>query len=102
LADCHTFPTIGARIEPTRQCRQIRAKVRQSDPIEAVKEDAETTATRKELKNTSISGVMDEERTKTPESESAEEKDVDLKDRISSPKKKRARDQLDDEKAPKQ
>jgi len=74
-------------------------KSAKSDPIEAVKEDAETTATRKELKNTSISGIMEEERAKTPDSDSAGEKDIDLKDRVLSPKKKRARDQLEDEKA---
>jgi hypothetical protein len=69
-----------------------------SDPVEAVKEDAETTATRKELKNTTISGVVEGQRAKTPDSDSADDKEMDLKDHVSSPKKKRARDQLDDEK----
>ncbi|KAM0282717.1 hypothetical protein ACHAQH_002915 [Verticillium albo-atrum] len=67
-----------------------------SDPVDS-KEDAETAATRKELRHTAIS----EDATTDPADQTGrttpdDEQEDDLKDRISSPKKKRARDQLDD------
>ncbi|KAB5572407.1 hypothetical protein GE09DRAFT_956103 [Coniochaeta sp. 2T2.1] len=79
------------------------------------KEDAETTAARREFKHTTISDVGDKpaqpsqdsrdpsddeaERTKTPEPEAS--KDAahdDLKEQVSSPKKKRAHDQFEEHK----
>lgn len=61
------------------------------------REDAETTATRKELRNTSISGPStDVLRTSTPD---VAEEDVTSKNQISSPKKKRAHDQVEDDPA---
>lgn len=66
-----------------------------SESVHPSKEDAETTATRKELRNTSISEPSkDAPHTGTPKM--SEEK-VASGSQISSPKKKRAHDQLDDD-----
>ncbi|TQN74322.1 Nucleoporin NUP56, partial [Colletotrichum shisoi] len=66
-----------------------------SDPIDA-KEDAETAAARKELKHTAISEkpFADGPTAETTPSGSQNE---DHKERVSSPKKKRAHDQLDED-----
>ncbi|KAJ9162250.1 PH domain-like protein [Coniochaeta hoffmannii] len=76
------------------------------------KEDAQTTAARRELKQTTISdggnkaeqpsqdssepSEDEAERTKTPESKTKESPQDDLRELVSSPKKKRAHDQLDE------
>lgn len=68
-----------------------------SESVQASKEDAETTATRKELRNTSISGSNNNApRSGTPE---VPEGKVASEDQVSSPKKKRAHDQLEDDSA---
>lgn len=68
-----------------------------SDSAQAHKEDAETTATRKELRNTYISDSNnDGPRSSTPEVSGEK---VVSKDEVSSPKKKRAHDQVDDDPA---
>jgi hypothetical protein len=87
-----------------------------SEPVTTnpAKEDAETTAARRELKQTSISDGGDKpaqasrdssepsedeaEQTKTPDSKTKDASHDDLKEQISSPKKKRAHDQLDEHK----
>jgi Ran-binding protein 3 len=77
------------------------------------KEDAETTATRRELKQTTISDSADKpaqpsqdssepsedeaEPTKTPESKTKDAPHDDLREQVSSPKKKRAHDQLEEQ-----
>lgn len=77
------------------------------------KEDAETTAARRELKHTSISeqGITvaqdsgsdngtptaGSKRT-TPEPAIGDDKDTEMKEQVSSPKKKRAHDELDESK----
>lgn len=68
-------------------------------------EDAETRATRRELKQSSISDPSgdgtdrdtegSEGRPETPADDVTDERNEELKDHISSPKKKRAHDQLD-------
>ena len=66
-----------------------------SESVQPSKEDAETTATRKELRNTSISeSTNDGARPRTPE---VSEGEVASRDQVSSPKKKRAHDQVDDD-----
>ncbi|KAL1879429.1 hypothetical protein VTK73DRAFT_6961 [Phialemonium thermophilum] len=90
-----------------------------SDSVEigTAKEDAETTAARRELKQTSISekggavasdkcesgdesdrGANSDSRGKTPEAEKDATLDERLREQMSSPKKKRAHDQLDEQK----
>ncbi|OIW31751.1 PH domain-like protein [Coniochaeta ligniaria NRRL 30616] len=87
-----------------------------SEPVttKPAKEDAETTAARRELKQTYISdgGEKPEqtsqdssepsedeaEQTTTPESKTKDAPHDDLKEQVSSPKKKRAHDQLDEQK----
>lgn len=87
-----------------------------SEPVTAqpAKEDAETTAARRELKQTYISDGGDKpaqpsqdssepsedeaEQTKTPESKPKDALHDDLREQVSSPKKKRAHDQLDEQK----
>ncbi|KAL2754569.1 hypothetical protein ACRALDRAFT_1042209 [Sodiomyces alcalophilus JCM 7366] len=75
-----------------------RAASPKSDPIEP-KEDADTAAARKELKQTAISEktagapVQADDRTSNASQE-------ELMDQLSSPKKKRARDQVEDDQAP--
>ena len=70
-------------------------------------EDAETRATRRELKQSSISEKLDSDekdktepeadsrQPETPRTEESERKANDLADQVSSPKKKRAHDQLE-------
>lgn len=59
------------------------------------KEDAETTAAREELRNTSISELdKASRRSRTPDAD-PEKQQTSLKNLVSSPKKKRAHDQLD-------
>uniref|UniRef100_A0A1Y1LQP2 RanBD1 domain-containing protein n=1 Tax=Photinus pyralis TaxID=7054 RepID=A0A1Y1LQP2_PHOPY len=66
-------------------------------------EDAETRATRRELKQSSISDqpgkstATDDNRPETPSVGISDEKIDELKEQVSSPKKKRAHDQLDGE-----
>lgn len=68
-----------------------------SESVQPSKEDAETTATRKELRNTSISGSNnDAPRSGTPE---VPEEKIASGDQVSSPKKKRGHDQLEDDPA---
>lgn len=68
-----------------------------SESVQPSREDAETTATRKELRNTSISGSNnDAPRSGTPE---VSEEKVASENLVSSPKKKRAHDQLEDDPA---
>jgi hypothetical protein len=90
------------------------AEVPDAVEIPPAKEDAETTAARRELKQTSISekvgtdtAVSEDEisirdelpaRTKTPVLEMPQVANDELKEQISSPKKKRAHDQLDEQK----
>lgn len=86
-----------------------------ADPVVApvANEDAETTAARRELKHTSISeqgaavaqdsgsenGTLAEgSRKATPEPAIADDKDTEMKEQVSSPKKKRAHDELDESK----
>ncbi len=87
-----------------------------SEPVTAqpAKEDAETTAARRELKQTYISDGGDKpaqpsqdssepsedeaEQAKTPDSKTKDASHDDLKELVSSPKKKRAHDQLDEPK----
>ncbi|KAH8912193.1 PH domain-like protein [Coniochaeta sp. PMI_546] len=86
-----------------------------SEPVAAkpAKEDAETTAARRELKQTSISDGGDKpaqpsqdssepsedeaEQAKTPDSNKNDALHDDLKEQVSSPKKKRAHDQVDEQ-----
>jgi Ran-binding protein 3 len=86
-----------------------------SDPVDvdvdleanAAKEDADTAAARKELKHTVISdtaqpwsqgSVKDAPaRPDTPESDPPDAQNESLKDQVSSPKKKRAHDQVEDD-----
>lgn len=72
-------------------------------------EDAETRAARRELKQSSISdqpdspGVVptaDDNQPETPSIGISDEKSDELKEQVSSPKKKRAHDQLDSEQEP--
>lgn len=84
--------------EDTQNTRATRAK-NEAIHTEA-KEDAETRATRRELKQSSISDPS-----ASTDKEQAEEKgrpetpdNDDLKDQVASPKKKRAHDQLDSSK----
>ena len=66
-----------------------------SESVQPSREDAETTATRKELRNTFISeSHKDGLRPSTPE---VSEDKVTPRDQISSPKKKRAHDQVEDD-----
>ncbi|OHE90999.1 hypothetical protein CORC01_13711 [Colletotrichum orchidophilum] len=67
-----------------------------SDPIDAM-EDAETAAARKELKHTAISEKSYAEGA-TAETTPSGSQNEDHKDHVSSPKKKRAHDQLDEDK----
>lgn len=69
-------------------------------------EDAETRAARRELKQSSISDepdktaqdlATDENRPETPSLDITDEQIDELKEQVSSPKKKRAHDQLDGE-----
>ncbi|KAK3398709.1 hypothetical protein B0T20DRAFT_438016 [Sordaria brevicollis] len=86
-----------------------------ADPVlvPVAKEDAETTAARRELKHTSISeqgaAVAQDSgsdndtpaagsRKATPEPAIAQDKDTEMKEQVSSPKKKRAHDELDETK----
>lgn len=87
-----------------------------SEPADTrpAQEDAETTAARRELKQTSLSDVGNKaaqpsqdssepsedeaERAKTPESKATDAVNDDLKEQVSSPKKKRAHDQLEEHK----
>ncbi|KAJ0165412.1 Nucleoporin NUP56 [Colletotrichum tanaceti] len=66
-----------------------------SDPIDA-KEDAETAAARKELKHTAISEKPFADGPTTENTPSGSQNE-DHKERVSSPKKKRAHDQLDED-----
>ncbi|EGY13698.1 Nucleoporin NUP56 like protein [Verticillium longisporum] len=67
-----------------------------SDPVDS-KEDAETAAARKELRHAAISeNTVADSVGQTGRTTPEDDQEDDLKDRISSPKKKRARDQLDD------
>ena len=77
---------------------------------ETAKEDADTAAARKELKHTVISdaGLKDSSqesalevapRVATPESDASETRNEALKEQVSSPKKKRAHDEVEDEEA---
>ncbi|KHN97870.1 Pleckstrin-domain containing protein [Metarhizium album ARSEF 1941] len=69
-------------------------------------EDAETRATRRELKQSSISDqpdkttVTDDDRPETSFVGVSNEKSEELKEQVSSPKKKRAHDQLEEEPGP--
>ncbi|ESA43064.1 hypothetical protein GE21DRAFT_6610 [Neurospora crassa] len=86
-----------------------------ADPVVApvAKEDAETTAARRELKHTSISeqsaaAAQDSgsdngtptagSRKATPEPAIGDDKDTEMKEQVSSPKKKRAHDELEESK----
>ncbi|GKT85204.1 DEAD/DEAH box helicase [Colletotrichum tofieldiae] len=67
-----------------------------SDPVYA-KEDAETAAARKELKHTAISEKSSADGA-TAETTPSGSQNEDHKERVSSPKKKRAHDQVDEDK----
>lgn len=95
-----------------------KASIDRTDPTEPKRsrEDAETTAARRNLKQTSISGTgaaspdksgtEDEatasdksgERGPTPDGHTTEAESNKIGDKVSSPKKKRARDELDEPK----
>lgn len=72
-------------------------------PRADAKEDAETRAARRELKQSSISDPSpaapgtedDEDHPSTPDNDAAENEGEDAKDQVASPKKKRGHDQLD-------
>ncbi|SPO05805.1 uncharacterized protein DNG_08492 [Cephalotrichum gorgonifer] len=67
-----------------------------SESVQSPREDAETSAARKELRNTTISESNDDDglRSSTPE---VSGEDVTAKDEVLSPKKKRAHDQVEDD-----
>lgn len=67
-----------------------------SDPVDA-KEDADTAAARKELKHTAISEKPSADGA-TGETTPQGSQNDDHKERVSSPKKKRAHDQVDEDK----
>ena len=73
-----------------------------SDPVDldaAAKEDADTAAARKELKQTAISDSHERpDGSTTPDGATETEAEAEaLREQVSSPKKKRAHDQVDDD-----